>query len=138
MKGIILSLFMVVTVFVTGNASSAIYKCLDENGRPVYSATPTCVQPKEMDKISRKFQNQKKKKQIEEKAEKEQQNRKEQCEQAQVQLKRYQRAPFLTKMVKDEEGRDVKVRLNKEETEDVILDAKKEVSYWCDSKNDDK
>jgi len=136
MKGINVLFFSLILVFSCADARSAIYKCFDELGRPVYSATPTCVAPKEMNKISKKFQKKKKNDEKIDKEEQEKQNRKEQCESARVQLKKYERAPFLTKMIKDKEGREVKVRLTKEEAGDVILDAKKEVSYWCDAKED--
>jgi len=134
MKGIQILLFFFLTVFTSVDAKSAIYKCFDELGRPVYSATPTCLAPKEMNEISKKFQQKKKKDQKVDLDEKEKQNRKEQCEASRVQLKKYERAPFLTKMTKDKEGREVKVRLTKEEADEVVLDAKKEVAYWCDSK----
>lgn len=136
MKGIPLVLFFTVLVVFSATAQSAIYKCIDEYGRPVYSATPTCQKPKEMDKISR--QHQVKKKQEQEKKEKEEaDNRKKQCIEAKTQLKKYKRAPFLTKLSKDENGKEVKLRLTDEETKEVILDAEKEVAYWCDGKGKD-
>ena len=56
-----------------------------------------------MNEISKKFQTQKAKSNKVDKEAKEKENRKEQCKNAKIQLKKYQRAPFLTKMTKDQE-----------------------------------
>ena len=65
-----------------------------------------------------------------EKEDKKAKERAETCNASRSTLAKYKKAPFLYRY--DDEKKQ-KVRLSKEESEDAMLQAKKDVSYWCDN-----
>jgi len=110
-------------------AKSAIYKCLDEYGRPIFSQQATCTKPETVNYTSKQLADKQKEKQIKErKAANNKQ--KEQCKQAKATHTLYKRAPFLTKQIISD-GKEIKIRLSKEEAEQAVTDAQQEVDYWC-------
>ena len=106
-------------------AKSEIYKCTDQFGRPTYTTQPSCDNPETVGKRKKDKKNVDKKNKLVD------DNRKKLCAEAQETLKSYKSAPFLTKTVKNNEGKSIKVRLSKQEREQTIQDSKDEVDYWC-------
>lgn len=110
-------------------AKSTIFKCLDEFGRPIFSQQATCDKPDTVN-YSSKQQAKKQKQQQRDKQQLAHEKKKKQCDEAKATHESYKRAPFLTKQVVSE-GKNIKVRLTKEEAQQAISDAMDEVEYWC-------
>ena len=113
-------------------AKSAIYKCLDEYGRPIFSQQAKCAKPETVNYTSKQLADKQKQKLVQGKkdAEKKQQ---EQCSQAKATHTSYKRAPFLTKAIQSD-GKQIKIRLSAEEVQQAIADAEQEMNYWCNKK----
>ena len=131
------SLFIILITFNLlisqhGFAKSTIFKCLDEFGRPIFSQQATCAKPETVNYSSKQLAD-KKKKQQEQKRQSADAKQKEQCNEAETTLASYKRAPFLTKMIVSD-GKEIKIRLNKQEAQQAIADAEQEMGYWCNKK----
>ena len=113
-------------------AKSTIFKCLDEFGRPIFSQQATCAKPETVNYSSKQLAD-KQKKQQEQKKQSAEAKLKEQCNEAITTLASYKRAPFLTKMTVSD-GKEIKIRLSKQEAQQAIADAEQEMDYWCNKK----
>jgi len=107
-------------------AKNEIYKCLDQYGRPTYSTQATCAKPETVQTSNTKNKRSKKTKVNSE----ERKNNIRQCKNSKKTLTTYKKALFLTKMI-NHNGKEIKVRLNKEEQKKALIDAENEVEYWC-------
>jgi hypothetical protein len=110
-------------------AKSAIYKCLDEYGRPIFSQQATCTKPETVNYTSKQLADKQKEKQDKQQKDADD-KQKEQCSQAKATHSSYKRAPFLTKSIQSD-GKVIRIRLSKEEVQQAIEDAQQEVDYWC-------
>ncbi|MFK5984271.1 MAG: hypothetical protein QM479_02430 [Pseudomonadota bacterium] len=110
-------------------AKSTIYKCLDEFGRPIFSQQATCAKPETVNYSSKQLADKKKKLEVE-KRKSEELKQQQQCHEAKTIYNSYKRAPFLTKMILSD-GKEIKVRLSKEEAKLAITEAEQEKDYWC-------
>jgi len=112
-------------------AKSAIYKCLDEYGRPIFSQQATCKKPETVNYTSKQLADKQKQQQVQKQKDADS-KQKEQCEQAKATHLSYKRAPFLTRPILTD-GKEIKIRLSKEEAEKAIEEAQQEVDYWCNN-----
>lgn len=128
----LLSLFISLSLlFPLGSAlaekSTEIYKWTDKDGRIHYAARPGDKTAQKMHLGSQRF---KSTETDSDKEDRQAKQRAETCKASRSTLAKYKKAPFLYRY--DEEKKQ-KVRLNKEESEDAMLQAKKDISYWCDN-----
>ncbi|MBF0265799.1 MAG: DUF4124 domain-containing protein [Gammaproteobacteria bacterium] len=110
-------------------AKPQIYKCLDEYGRPTYSNQSQCKQPVAVNVKKYKNQNETSNENANE-SDIIAKNKAQQCQNAKLKLKKYNSAKRLTKTVSIN-GKIQKVRLNNQEKQKAIYDARKDVDYWC-------
>ncbi len=121
--------FILATVFTsifstTSLAKSTdIYKWVDAEGRVNYTTRPGNDAAKKMHIGSKAFHENKK-----QKNDKKAQERAKFCQDYKATLKKYNKAPFLSRYDKELKRN---VRLTKEEGEKAILAAEKDVAYWC-------
>lgn len=125
---LVISLFSFLLVTCNVSAETEIFKCYDKDGRPQYSARPSCNNPEKMNLKSQRFHTVKPTESQQAEIDKQQAERRKMCDDANKTLTQYRTAPFL---YKTDEKTQEKVRLTPEETEDAILQAEKDVAYWC-------
>ena len=133
----LLSLFIAITILfslesVFAEKSTEIYKWTDKDGRVHYAARPGDKTAQKMHLGSHRFKNTNTKQEIEDKKAKE---RAATCKASKSTLAIYEKAPFLYRY--DEEKKQ-KVRLSDEEGEEAMLQARKDVNYWCGNTEDDQ
>jgi hypothetical protein len=133
----LLSLFITISLLlplgsISAEKSTEIYKWTDKDGRVHYAASPGDKNAKKMHLGSHRFKTTDTNK---DKLDKEAKERAATCKASKGTLAKYNKAPFLYRY--DEEKKQ-KVRLSKAESEEVILQAKKDISYWCDEPEKEK
>lgn len=131
MKRIFLAIFMFLnfSLFYSSSATSGIFKCLDSEGQVIYSQQATCDKPDTV-KYKSKKEKTKKKKQSQQKRLTKEQKKQQRCKEAKESYASYKQAPFLTKQVQFD-GKTIKVRLTKEESDKAVSEIQQEKEYWC-------
>lgn len=120
-------LFFSFTNSVFAEKDTEIYKWTDKDGRVHYAASPGDKSAQKMNVGSKRFIK-KENESVNNKAEQENKERAQFCQDAKKTLKKYKSAPFL---YRHDEERDQKVRLTGQETKDAFLQVEKDISYWC-------
>lgn len=124
----ILTLLAVFGVFsantVFAEKQTEIYKWVDKDGRVHYAARPGDKSAKKMHLGSKIFHDEKKDKAVDDESE----ERAKQCQASKATMAKYKKAPFLYRY---DETTKQKVRLTEKESKDALLQAEKDISYWC-------
>ncbi|WP_198263865.1 DUF4124 domain-containing protein [sulfur-oxidizing endosymbiont of Gigantopelta aegis] len=112
--------------------STEIYKWTDQDGRVHYAARPGDDTAKKMHLGSQIFHDQRKSNKTDGKS-KQAAERAKICQDSKNTLQKYKKAPFLYRY--DDQLKQ-KVRLTEEESKATMLQAEKDISYWCTPKQD--
>lgn len=128
-----LSLIIILSLIFANSAlaekSTDIYKWVDKDGRVHYAARPGDDKAKKMHLGSNIFHDQNKKGEIaDDNKGGEDAERAKLCQDSKETLAKYKKAPFLYRY--DEDIKQ-KVRLTEKESKETLLQAEKDISYWC-------
>jgi len=134
-KLILITFFSTCSLNLFAETSTEIYKWTDKDGEVHYAANPGDTSAKKMHLGSKIFHKRDKGKQKEDTDKKKQEERTKYCKEYKETLAKYKKAPFLTRY---DEQRKQKIRLTEEEHKEIMLQAEKDVSYWCNPANTDK
>ena len=134
-KLILIAFFSTCSFSLFAETTTEIYKWTDEDGEIHYAAKPGDSSAKKMHLGSKIFHNKDISKQNETTDKKKQEERTKYCKEYKETLAKYKKAPFLTRY---DEQRKQKVRLTREEHKEAMLQAEKDVSYWCNPPITDK
>jgi hypothetical protein len=111
----------------TTTKSTEIYKWTDKDGRVHYAARPGDNTAKKMHLGSQIFHEQRKSNNTDGKS-KQATERAKICQDSKNTLEKYKKAPFLYRY---DDKQKQKIRLTDEESQATMLQAKKDISYWC-------
>ena len=115
-------------------ATTEIYKWTDKDGEIHYAAKPGDTSAQKMHLGSQIFHEKNNGKKEEGDTDKKKQEEQiKYCKEYKETLAKYKKAPFLTRY---DEQRKQKIRLTEEEHKEVMLQAEKDVSYWCNKKEE--
>jgi len=138
-KLILITFFSGCSLSLFAETTTEIYKWTDSDGEVHYAAKPGDSSAQKMHLGSKTFHKKSGSPKKEDTDKKKQEERTKFCKEYKETLAKYKKVPFLTRY---DEQRKQKIRLTKEEHKAAMLQAEKDVSYWCnppitDDKDDD-
>lgn len=134
----LMQFLLIIILLISSNqiyAKAYVIKCIDKKGKVSYTSKAACDNPEKI--ILRKSPpSSTKKSQHQYLVNKNAARDIKKCQKFKSKLTSYKRAPFLTKVVKDElTGKSNKVRLSNDEIKEELSNIQSEINYWCNRKS---